>query len=211
LRDKGEITGGLLVRQNYVENDIGANKAEKLADRLRLISDDLVVTAHGSLVPYRMDLTHPGCDVLIDATVSNTVATYLDSLVRSVTDTDQPLICQVATDNATATRGLMIVRAPGSPRTLTELDTAAGSWVAQRNDLHEYGTFWRDPAPGEEVVPTRGCSVPTFHGSATDLAATAATLLNLLARHIGTADSGTHLFRLPHTEGRAPSHVYLAT
>ncbi|MDX8036935.1 ThiF family adenylyltransferase [Lentzea sp. BCCO 10_0856] len=210
LRDKGEITGGLLVRQNYVENDIGANKAERLADRLRLISDDLVVTAHGSLVPYGMDLIYPDCDVLIDATVSNTVATYLDSVVRSVTDTDQPLICQVATDNASATRGLMIVRTPGSPRTLTELDTAAGSWVAQRNDLQEYWTFWRDPAPGEELVPTRGCSVPTFHGSATDLAATAATLLNLLARHIGTTDSGTHLIRLPHTEGTAPGHAYLA-
>jgi hypothetical protein len=104
----------------------------------------------------------------------------------------------------------MIVRAPGSPRTLAELDTAAGSRVAQRNDLQEYEAFWRDSAPGEEVVPTRGCSVPTFHGSAADLAATAATLLNLLAHHIGTADSGTHLFRLPHTEGTGPDHVYLA-
>lgn len=211
LRDNGNITGGLLVRQNYVENDVGANKAEKLAARLRLISDELVVTAHGSLVPYGMDLIYPDCDVLVDATVSNTVASFLDSLVRFPTDTAQPLIGQVATDNATATRGLMIVRAPGSPRTLTDIDTAAGAEVAQRDDLHEYGTFWRDPAPGEEVVPTRGCSVPTFHGSATDLAATGATLLNLLARHIGTTDSGTHLIRLPHTGGTAPSHVYLAT
>ncbi|MBE1493131.1 hypothetical protein H4696_000231 [Amycolatopsis lexingtonensis] len=210
LRDNGDITGGLLVRQNYVENDVGGNKAQKLADRLRLISDELIVTPHSSLVPYGMDHTHPDCDVLIDATVSNTVATFLDSLIRCVTDTSQPLICQVATDNASATRGLMIVRAPGSPRTFTDLDTAAGAQVAKRNDLQEYEVFWRDPAPGEELVPTRGCSVPTFHGSATDLAATAATLLNLLARHIGTTESGIHLIRLPHTAGTAPSHVYLA-
>lgn len=209
LRDSGKITGGLLVRQNYLENDIGANKAKKLAERLTLISDDLVVTSYDNFVPYGMDLAYPDCDVLIDATVSNTVATFLDSLVRSVVGTNEPLICQVATDNATATRGFMIVRALGSSRTLTELDDAAGLRVALQDDLQEYSTFWLDPIPGEEVVPTRGCSVPTFHGSASDLAATAATLLNLLARHIGTADSGTHLTKLPHSEGAAPSHVFL--
>lgn len=208
LRDNGDVTGGLLVRQNYVETDIGANKAEQLAKRLCSTSDDLVVTADSNLVPFGLGPEFPDCDVLIDATVSNTVATYLDSLVRSATNT-QPLVGQVATDNATATLGLLIVRAPGSPRTPTELDIEAEAQVAQRDDLHDYRTFWRDPAPGEEVVPTRGCSVPTFHGSATDLAAIAATLLNLLANHIGTARSGTHLVRLPHGVGTAPNHVHL--
>jgi tRNA A37 threonylcarbamoyladenosine dehydratase len=33
--DNGIVTGGLLVRQNYAELDIGASKADRLAERLR--------------------------------------------------------------------------------------------------------------------------------------------------------------------------------
>jgi hypothetical protein len=209
LRDGGDVAGGLLVRQNYLEGDIGANKAVKLADRLRLISDDLVVTAHDRSVPYGMDLALPDCDVLIDATVNNAVATYLDDLLKAGGGTRQPVIGQVATDNSTATLGLLIVRAPGSQHTLSQLDGDAGDQVSSRTDLLEYATLWRDPEPGEELVPARGCSVPTFHGSAADVAATAAALLNLLATHIGSQQSGTHLVALPHAVGSPPSHVFI--
>jgi hypothetical protein len=210
LRDGGDIGGGLLVRQNYLEDDVGANKAAKLADRLRLISDDLTVIAHSRQVPYGMDLAFPDCDVLIDATVSNTVAVFLDELVKADASARQPVIGQVATDIFTATLGLLIVRTPGSQHTLTRMDFDAGYEVSSRADLRAYATMWRDPEPGEELVPARGCSVPTFHGSAADMAATAAALLNLLARHIGSEQSGTHLVSLPHATDGAPSHVFMA-
>jgi hypothetical protein len=53
----------------------------------------------------------------------------------------------------------------------------------------------------DELVPTRGCSVPTFHGSAADMAAVAASLTSLLGSHVSATVpvSGTHLIALPHS------------
>lgn len=48
LRDTGSVTGGLLVRQNYVEEDVGLSKATQLAIRLGAIADDLNVVAEPS-------------------------------------------------------------------------------------------------------------------------------------------------------------------
>lgn len=69
-------------------------------------------------------------------------------------------------------------------------------------------TIERAPEPGDEFVPTRGCSLPTFHGSAADLAAVAATLTNLVAPHLNDKADGTHLFALPHS-GVTPPYRYL--
>lgn len=43
LADTGEVSGGLLVRQAFTENDIGANKAEALARRLEGLRDGLTI------------------------------------------------------------------------------------------------------------------------------------------------------------------------
>jgi hypothetical protein len=70
--DPGVITGGLLVRQNYVEDDIGRSKADALAARLRAIRDDLTVTvAEGALPDDPSDFV--AADLIIDATVSNSI------------------------------------------------------------------------------------------------------------------------------------------
>ena len=49
--DPEVITGGLLVRQNYVEKDIRRSKADALAARLRALRDDLTVTVAEGLLP----------------------------------------------------------------------------------------------------------------------------------------------------------------
>jgi hypothetical protein len=45
LCDPGSVTGGLLVRQNFVETDVGNTKVEGLAERLRAISDGVEVSS----------------------------------------------------------------------------------------------------------------------------------------------------------------------
>ncbi len=64
--DPGVITGGLLVRQNYTEADIGQTKADALALRLSSLRDDLNV----SIAAGRSKTSPtPSPPIIIDATV----------------------------------------------------------------------------------------------------------------------------------------------
>lgn len=204
--DPGTITGGLLVRQNYTEADIGQTKADALATRLRAIRDDLTVTvAEGSAPDPAVSLA---ADLIIDATVSHSIATYLDTLAG---EDRKALIAQVATDARTGTLGIANICAPGAPCAPSELDDQAGRSVLADGALELYHALWEEAAEGDELIPTRGCSVPTFHGSAADLAAVAATLVNMVGVHMQQAESavsGTHLIALPHAPA-GPRHHFL--
>lgn len=206
--DPGTITGGLLVRQNYLEEDIGQTKADALAARLRAIRDDLTVTVAEGWVPDD-PASFLAADLLLDATVSNSITTYLDALVAA--SERKPLIAQVATDASSGTLGIANICAPGATFTPSEIDDQAGLSVLANGGLELYHPLWQEPSEGDELIPTRGCSAPTFHGSAADLAAVAATLVNLIGAHLqksGAAVSGTHLIALPHA-ATGPRHHFL--
>jgi hypothetical protein len=206
LRDPGHVQGGLLVRQNYLETDIGGNKAHQLAERLQQISDSLTVQADSTPAPAAPD---PDSDLLIDATVTNSTGVYLDLLAREPGRTPRPPLARAATDLHTATLGLLAIAAHGCPDGPNAIDDQAGKLVLADGKLERFHPFWQEPAAGDEVLPARGCSVPTFHGSAADVAATAAVLASLLAAHISSGVSGTHLAALPHAPGSGPSHQFL--
>lgn len=204
--DPGTITGGLLVRQNYTEADIGQTKADALAARLRAIRDDLIVTVAKGRVPDLAVSLSP--DLIIDATVSHSITTYLDALAGHQR---KALIAQVATDARTGTLGIANICAPGGTDTPSELDDQAGRSVVTDGGLELYHPLWAEAAEGDELIPTRGCSVPTFHGSAADLAAVAATLVNMVGVHMQQAVpavSGTHLIALPHAPA-GPRHHFV--
>jgi hypothetical protein len=224
--DPGDVSGGLLVRQNYTETDIGSSKADALVRRLRAIRDDLDVDTLQPVVTLA-DLA--GADLIIDATVSRSVTRMLDIVARA--PGRRVSIAQVATDVSSGALGMLVVsnpsiEPPGEPDaaehdaaaagqaapelspTLTAVDLAAGATAAADSRLEPYRVLWREPVAGEEFVPTRGCSIPTFHGSAADLAALAGTLVNFIGLHLGLPESGTHLVALPHS-GVSPAHHYL--
>ena len=204
--DPGTITGGLLVRQNYVEADIGLTKADALATRLRAIRDDLTVTVAEGSVPDPADAL--SADLVIDATVSQSITAYLDTLAG---EDRKALIAQVATDARTGTLGIASICAPGATSTPSELDGQAGRSVVADGGLELYHPLWEETAEGDELIPTRGCSVPTFHGSSADLAAVAASLVNMIGLHLQQTESlasGTHLIALPHAPA-GPRHHFL--
>jgi hypothetical protein len=99
---------------------------------------------------------------------------------------------------------MLIYASPGLPHTTHPLDAMAWDAVSTDPRLEPYYTFW-NPAEQDELVPAPGCSIPTFHGSAADMAAVAAEMVNLTAAHLNTSMSTTHLFALPHT-GVQPIH-----
>ena len=100
-----------------------------------------------------------------------------------------------------------------SSLTPSAIDTTAGQKVLARGDLEAYHVLWaNDPDSEDTLIPTRGCSVPTFHGSAADMAGVAAALVNVLGSHLmspeGTTASGTHLVALPYA-GSKPAHLFV--
>ena len=205
--DYATVTGGLLVRQNYTEADIGDEKAEALAARLRAISDRAEVSAVSGPLPGDLDEIAASADVIIDATVSTAVGQILAAVAAG--ERPHALLAQVATDTRSGTLGILTVSAPGDADGPAVIDSRTGKKVLADPALELYQPLWREPLDGDELTPTRGCSVPTFHGSAADLAAVAACLLNLLALHLTTPASGTHLIALPHAPGPGPHHHFI--
>ncbi|RBQ20601.1 ThiF family adenylyltransferase [Spongiactinospora rosea] len=198
LCDPGVISGGLLVRQNFVEADVGSTKVEALARRLRAISDTVEVTASDAMMPGEGDLAE--VDLIIDATVSIAISRVLDGLAAALEQ--RPVLAQVATDARTGTLGAMTVSMPPLRVGPLTIDREAGKQIAKDGTYEAFHALWRPSTSGDEIIPTRGCSTPTFHGSAADMAGVAGSLTSILGAHLGagTAVSGTHLISLPHGE-----------
>lgn len=197
LCDPGRITGGLLVRQNFVETDVGNSKVEALASRLRAISDTVEVVTRERTVPTAEDFT--GADVVIDATVSIAISRMLDAAAATA---KRPVLAQMATDVQTGTLGVLSVSMPPQKTGPLTIDRQAGDVVKADGALEAFHELWGSDGDADEIIPTRGCSTPTFHGSAADLTGVAASLTSILGSHLGaqTAVSGTHLISLPHGE-----------
>jgi hypothetical protein len=210
LSDPASVTGGLLVRQNYTEPDLGHRKVDALAARLRAINDQLSVETFARPLPADTITPLPNCDAIIDATINLSLGVLLDSeATRHARPGVRPLIAQVATDIRTGTLGLLTVAAPDYTGGPAIIDQCTGDIVLADGHLERFHTFWQTPAAGDELIPARGCSTPTFHGSAADLAAVAATLVSLLGPHLKVTVSGTHLIALPHADGDGPTHHFV--
>ena len=157
---------------------MGAGKALALQRRLRAINDRLEVVVDQGFTSIIASGDLPDCDVLIDATINNSVGAAIEAVWA--TSRKRPLIARLCTDRATSTLGLMTVSRPGSGPGLDDLDERAGKMVQNDAELEPFRCFWEEPGHGDEIVPEPGCSVPTFHGSAADLAAIAGVLTSLL-------------------------------
>ena len=209
--DPGAVLGGLLVRQNYGEEDIGKKKAVALGARLKSIRDDLVVDVESNARPSQIESVL-AADLIVDATVNNAVVLALDTLARNAED--RPLIAQVATDARSGTLGIANISAGSSTTTPSEVDRLSGAAVCARGDLEAFHSFWgASDGRSDELIPTRGCSVPTFHGSGADMAGIASTLISLIGGHLvdleGAKTPGTHLVAMPHS-GMGPPHAFLS-
>ncbi|MFL0293718.1 ThiF family adenylyltransferase [Mycobacterium sp. SMC-18] len=198
LCDPGTISGGLLVRQNFTELDVGDTKVDALARRLRSISDSVDISVHRTYVPEGADFDK--VDLIVDATVSVAIGRLLDDLASR--QTDRPVIAQVATDSLTGTIGMLTVSSPPTPCGPFTLDRQAGEHIISDGTLEAFHALWDTSATDDQIIPTRGCSTPTFHGAAADLGGVAASLTSILGAHLqpGAALSGTHLISLPHGE-----------
>jgi hypothetical protein len=207
LCDPGMVSGGLLVRQAYEDGDVGGRKSDRLAVRLHRIAPDVIIEIWPNLIEEALHEPLRGADLIVDATVSKTVARTIGDAIGSETNR-KAVVAQVAVDARSGSLGMIMVHGREPQHNALMHDRMAGVSVLADPTLEPYGVFWLDPEAHDEFVPTRGCSIPTFHGSAADMAGVASTMTTLIASHIGDESSGTHLFAMPHS-GVKPAHHYM--
>ncbi|MBK8462825.1 MAG: ThiF family adenylyltransferase [Nigerium sp.] len=204
--DPATVKGGLLVRQDYTDGDVGYAKDQALARRLRSVAPDCETTYGAAASERVFEILHSEAGLVVDATVSLAFGRRLDTLLAS--QERKSLAVRVATDVGTGSLGLVVVSAGGG-LTLDCLDVAARNTILLNGAMEAYHTLWQ-PAEHEELVPAKGCSIPTFHGSAADMAAVSAEVVNLVAPHFEARVSGVHLFALPHS-GSGPAHCFISS
>lgn len=197
VSDPGRVTTGLLVRQNYTEADIGRPKAHALADRLRAISDSTIIEATAGWAATNVD---DDCDLLIDATVNTFVAEALQALQTA--NSIQCTVVQIATDSNSSSLGILTIRAPDATATTDDVDRSLQQLCEHEPALQPFLTLW-DHQDRPPIIPTPGCSTPTFRGSVADACAIATTALNLLALPFSRGGTGGFVFGL-HQSTEAP-------
>ena len=202
LRDPGFVSRGLLVRQNYTEEDVGRPKAEALAERLSRLSDTCEVIGIAGYAQAGLEEDADSCDFIFDTTVNTAVNAALDEAQKDRT-LRLPVV-QAATDNQTATLGIVTVT-DGTPATTTSgLDQALNRQVESDPSLAAFRTFW-DQDAHPPFTPAPGCSVPTFHGSGADAMGIAASVISSAAIALSRQIPGGYLLSLPYSPFDAPA------
>jgi proteasome lid subunit RPN8/RPN11 len=184
LRDNAGVTPGVLVRQNYVDADLGYCKAERLAQRLKDIAPHVQVEGHyGDVLDGPLDAGpwHEHADLVIDATASVTVGTALER--ARIEDRT----CSIASllFGHTAEHGLAVVCPADTGGGPVDALRAAKLACLSEHGLRRFADeFWPEPPRSELFQPEPGCSDPTFSGAATETAAVAAMLMRDIARDL---------------------------
>lgn len=186
LVDNKTVAPGLLVRQGFEDADIGENKAQALAERLKRIEPNLeTVVSRSNLIQKITGLDPiPKADLIIDCTASLAVRTALEHALQNIGS--RPAIASMAIDSQ-ATAAIATLSRPnhsGGPLDLVrrlKLEACRESALSKVLEA-----FWPKTVLGERFQPEPGCSEPTFIGSNTDLAGLSARMLNSVARAIET-------------------------
>lgn len=208
LRDDGVVTPGILVRQPFDDADIGRRKVDALRDRLLRIRPELEVQTYGERISAISSWefgasTRP--DVIIDATASGAVFSSLERCRWQSKESPVPLISMVIGHDAG--RGMVALSLPrhsGGP-----LDVVRQLKLEACKEP-QLGRFLEEFWPVERrsfFQPEPGCSDATYIGSAADVAALSAQMLNLAAADLsrtGESFGATgHFLVQPHaSDGR---------
>ena len=201
LRDRATVGPGLVVRQPYDNCDVTLTKAGALAKRLQRIHPDSSEIKYSpcdviGVEGITADLT--GVDLVIDATASRGVGAALDRYAAS--HPEHPPIVSVVTD-ARCEFTAIFAAPTGSAGPGFSARDALKQLESSPHGQRFIEAFWKSPEIEDLVHPEPGCSAPTFHGSAADVASAASTLTNQTAQFLeDPTGHQTLLTALPHAK-----------
>lgn len=185
LRDKGMVTPGILVRQPYIDDDVGKPKVEALKNHLLAIKPELEIFHYTSNLETELstgifDWTD-GSDLVIDATASELVRRRLEIIWNSG-QTHRVPIAALMLDQSAKRLIIGVVGAEFSGGTWDVFRQAKLKMLSDQNLVVFADSFFPLEVKQKPFQPEPGCSEPTFIGSAADSAGLAAIGLNLIAK-----------------------------
>jgi proteasome lid subunit RPN8/RPN11 len=178
--DSGRVSPGVLSRQPYEDADIGKPKAEVLAERLGRIRPGQEIAASVADIVLSDIFSESDLgqfSLVIDATANRSVAAKIERAQRD--DHDRwPTLVTVAISQY-ATHGVAAVTPQGTVGAGIDLLRRLGLRTCMSTALEDvYAAFFPPQARKLNFRPDTSCSDTTFIGSATDLSALAAQILN---------------------------------
>ena len=182
LYDAKRVHPGILVRQNFVEQDINDGKAAALKRRLDTIAPQVNITAHTEDV-VRDPLNGPdwqrGVDIVIDTTASLLVRSKLEAVLKNQ---ERRVPTAAMMISGAARHGAMVLAPVGYSGGPLDAYRRLGLAATNRTWLVDWvSAFWERDTEEPMRQPEPGCSDPTFVASHADIAGLAARMLNSLA------------------------------
>ena len=181
LYDAKRVHPGILVRQNFVEQDINDGKAVALKRRLDAIAPQVNITAYTEDV-VRDTLNGPdwqNVDIVIDATASLLVRSKLEAVLKN---RERLVPISAMMISGAARHGAMVLAPIGYSGGPLDAYRRLGLAATNRTWLADWvNAFWERDTEEPMRQPEPGCSDPTFVASHADIAGLAARMLNGLA------------------------------
>lgn len=203
LRDVSSVGPGILVRQNFEDEDIGHNKASALANRIRRISPSPdVTTITANLIDDPGEAWDDEADVVLDLTASPAVGERMEFLRRQFPKPSTTLVAMTVGHDAK--HGLVATSPPNASGGPMDCRRKAKIAASRKPALRDFANeFWPLELRADMFQPEPGCSDPTFRGSDAEVAALAATMLLVASNAIDAGlDSMTAGYvALPSLEG----------
>ena len=189
LYDRGRVTPGLLVRQNFSALDTDETKSAALAVRLQSIAPNVQVTPrHEDIVSQTLAGADWDADVdlIIDATASLQVRSKVEALLK---EHERQTPIAIVMISATAHHAVAVLAPIGYRAGPLDALRRLGNAAIARDWLSDWArAFWTREAIDGLRQPEPGCSDPTFVASHTDVAALSARALNALAQTLAEPD-----------------------
>jgi integrative and conjugative element protein (TIGR02256 family) len=186
LFDKGLVTPGILVRQDFDSEHVGYSKVSALKLSVEKINPGINVSSNFfDLISLFEDKEHLDdvlkADVIIDATASNTFSTAFEYFFRFNPINHSPVITMCLGHNADY--GLVTLANDNCSGLSYDLDRRSkiefANSISGKNFIEE---FWPIAEKRRQFFqPEPGCSSPTFRGSFADILALTSQLLNVSA------------------------------
>ena len=187
LVDNSTVNPGILVRQQFLNKQVGFTKQSALCVQLSAIdpSADIDHLNWNLVLGWPEPLRLNEFDLIIDATASRRVASALQVEFQQLEQTPPILRCAIT---GRASHGIATLKMAKSCFGPSDLIRHAKLATSARSHLTEFlEAFWPEEQREPGFQPEPGCSEPTFVGSAADVAFFASSFFNLAADELENA------------------------
>lgn len=194
LVDNSIVKPGVLARQNFELGDIGSNKSDALARRLKAIT---AITHDCTIVPHAREAyafvtekkeTLQDYDVVLDCTASAIFQMKLERDWGEFSGHTPPFISLII--DAQARHCLCVLSPKDSSGGIWDAYLSLKIWLCIEGGHPALTTaFYSEQAVEKMFQPEPGCSEPTFIGSTADVMALASGALNIAAGSIQAKNS----------------------